>query len=119
MERITPSEAELTEYVIKQTKTYLPRKFQLEITEDCTLRCKYCFFTNEDFEKRKHNGLNMSDEVAYKAIDYYFNVYTDVFKALDSEQQKKILQIAPPNLNWWGGEPFLNFDLMRKTKKIF
>lgn len=117
--RVTPSAEETKKHAENQLNSYLPRKFSIEVTEDCTLRCKYCFFTTEDKNKRKHSPRIMHKSIAYQAIDYYFQIYVNAFSKLDSRQKSKVLQIAPPNLGWWGGEPFLNFKLIQQTQHYF
>ena len=53
--KIVPDEIELVNKILPSFKNYIPRKFILEITEECTLRCKYCFYTNEK-SLRKHSN---------------------------------------------------------------
>ena len=48
-----------------------PKRFVLEVTESCNLRCKYCFNTIGD-GNRVHTSRQMDEETAFAAIDYYF-----------------------------------------------
>ena len=116
--KLIPSESELPSLVKNQLDEFIPRKFALEITEKCTLRCKYCFFSNEN-NSRKHSNFQMSLSTAQKAINYYFQLYTRSFDKFPHEYRRKLLKIAPPNISWWGGEPLLNFDLIVESKKYF
>lgn len=93
----------------------LPRRFILEITEDCNLRCKYCYNTIGK-GKRVHANRKMTEDVAFTAIDYYFKTYTEKFSQVQPAEREIYLNKARPTLSWWGGEPFLNFELIKKTK---
>jgi len=62
----------------------------LFLTRDCTLECPYCYV------EHKYDSA-MSEEVAFKAVD--------LFVAENSEKAK---------LSFFGGEPLLQFDLIKK-----
>lgn len=94
------------------------RKFSLGVTEDCNYRCTYCKKTIANGYKG-HSKENLSEENACKAIDYYFHKYTSVFNKLSPDKKELLLQIIPPGLSWYGGEPFLNFDLIQNTARYF
>lgn len=94
------------------------RKFCLEVTEDCNFRCTYCQNTIST-EFRKHSKTNMTKEMAFKGIDYYFAKYTQLYSKLSDEKQELLRQIAPPTLSWYGGEPFLQFDLIKICVEYF
>lgn len=116
--KIVPDENELVNKILPSFKNYIPRKFILEITEECTLRCKYCFYTNEK-SLRKHSNNHISLDIAFKAIDYYYKMYTNLFKRVSIRNRKLVLKIAPPGISWWGGEPFTAFDIMKKSLDYF
>jgi uncharacterized protein len=99
-------------------KNILLRKFCLEVTEDCNYRCSYCKRTIAKDYKR-HSKNNLSEKNAYRGIDYYFEKYTAFFRKLSKEKKELLLEIIPPGLSWYGGEPFLNFGLIRKTADYF
>ncbi|MBN2207830.1 MAG: radical SAM protein [Candidatus Coatesbacteria bacterium] len=63
--------------------------------EDCNLRCKYCYVNHGDFSGVRRM---MARDVAKSSIDYL---------ALVSGEQKMC------HLNFFGGEPLLNFDLIK------
>lgn len=74
---------------------YTPvRTFMLYVTEECNLRCKYCFV-----EKRPRR---MTRETALRAVDFFFSQ--------DASGAAYDLQ-----LNFFGGEPFLEVDLMEQV----
>lgn len=114
--KLTPQRDEILDFVNYELANYIPRKFSLEVTEECTLRCKYCFYTNDDVTKRRHTFNNMKEDIAYKAIDYYYERYSSAIKKITPQSRDKVFSMLPPNLSWWGGEPLLNFDLIKKTK---
>ena len=65
------------------------------VTEDCNLRCKYCYMVH------KNNFRKMSFETAKKAVDY-------VLKARDIYSESSVIW------DFIGGEPFLEIDLIDK-----
>ncbi|MDR0810811.1 MAG: hypothetical protein LBN23_00820, partial [Paludibacter sp.] len=118
--KVVPDDCELENIVDYQLKSYFPRKFTLEVTENCNLRCKYCLFAREENGiTRKHTFCNMDIYTAKKAIDFYFNFYTSQLLKIPEDKQEKIASISPPRLSWWGGEPFLAFDIIKESKQYF
>lgn len=69
----------------------------LHICHDCNLRCKYCFAGTGDYKGHREF---MSEEVALKAIDFL----------IENSGNRKILET-----DFFGGEPLLNFDVVKKT----
>lgn len=116
LQQVVPEENHIEDIVIKRFKEYIPRKFVLEITEKCTLRCKYCFFSDKESE-RQHSNKDISYATMKNAVDYYFSVYIDAFKKISKEYHDYILKIAPPGISWWGGEPFINYGIIKESKK--
>ena len=114
--KIVPDKDEINYMIKSQIDEYIPRKLMIEITESCTLRCNYCFYTNQIDTKRKHSERKMDEKIAFKAIDYYYSQYTQSLNQIDSKYWTKIIEEIPPYLSWWGGEPLLNFNLIIKTK---
>jgi uncharacterized protein len=76
----------------------------LEVTENCNLRCRYCIYGEEVHNFRSFGMNNMSFETAKKAIDYFLSV-ADYERAL--------------SLTFYGGEPLINFDLIKKSTDYF
>lgn len=93
----------------------LLRKFCLQVTEDCNFRCTYCRRTITG----SHSKYNLSEEHAYQGIQYYFHKYTAFYDKLPAAKKELLLQIVPPTLSYYGGEPFLQFDLIEKTAAYF
>lgn len=69
----------------------------LHVAHDCNLRCKYCFASTGDF---KQGRKLMSFETAKKAIDFL----------IEKSLNRKNLEV-----DFFGGEPLLNFDVVKKT----
>lgn len=116
---ISPVDADALE---KQLKYYdeniLLRKFCLEVTQNCNYACRYCKRTIAA-EKGEASKLDMSEEIACKGIQYYFEKYTAFFQKLTEEKKALLLATVPPTISWYGGEPFLNFDLIQKSAEYF
>ena len=72
-----------------------PSSASLLVTEDCNMACKYCF------ELKGRNKKSMTEEIGYKSIDFLFN------NALETKSSHIYLML-------FGGEPFLQVDLMDK-----
>lgn len=71
----------------------------LVLTDRCNLACKYCFIENGALKGNPRYG-DMSYEIAKAGVDFFIN-------QLKSSVQKTII--------FYGGEPLLNFDIMKKT----
>lgn len=119
LDKLTPNKDQLRMILKKQIRNYVPRKLMIEVTEECSLRCKYCFFTNKESNRRKHSERTMPLDIAYRAIDYYYERYSSVLQCLTISEIESVVKKNPPNLSWWGGEPLTNFELLIKTKKYF
>ena len=78
-----------------QTNNFPITRASINITRRCNLKCKYCFT----------NGCttgDMSEEIAYKSVDFLIN------NAVKSGEK----QIE---IGFWGGEPLLNWELLKKV----
>jgi uncharacterized protein len=109
---------EIEEQLKYYDENVLLRKFCLEVTEDCNYRCTYCKRTIAKGYKG-HSKNYLSEEKARQGINYYFKKYTGFFNKLSDEKKKLLLEILPPSLSWYGGEPFLNFELIKKSADYF
>jgi uncharacterized protein len=81
-------------------KTWISPKITLMLTQSCNLRCKYCY--GGESGQYKTNGEYMSIETARKAINFLV---------------KNTSTIKNPvyHITFFGGEPLLNFDVLKKT----
>lgn len=73
----------------------------LQITQGCNLRCNYCVYGG-NYKQRLHSNLQMSEEMAFKAIDFFL------------EHSKNTPSLI---VGFYGGEPLLEYDLIKKCTK--
>jgi uncharacterized protein len=71
------------------------KKYTLSITQNCNLDCDYCYI------KKKNSVMPLS--IARRTVDYIFK---------NAEKSDKI------DINLFGGEPLLEFDLIKKIVDI-
>ncbi|MDD3601634.1 MAG: radical SAM protein [Defluviitoga tunisiensis] len=75
------------------------------VTEDCNMRCKYCTFSGNYENMREHRQIYMDGKLAKEAIDKYFK---------NLEKMKRINPYLKPTIGFYGGEPLLNFNLIKE-----
>lgn len=92
------SEDTYQDFVSDQFKMPL-KAMCLHIAHDCNLRCKYCFASTGDFGASRSL---MSLEVGKKAIDFLIK---------KSENRKNL------EVDFFGGEPLMNFEVVKKIIK--
>ncbi|MCP5049043.1 MAG: radical SAM protein, partial [bacterium] len=80
----------------------------LEVTQDCNLRCGYCIYHDHFKGKRNYSRESMSFDVAKKAIDFL------------KEHSFKSESVS---MGFYGGEPLMRFPFIRDcvgyAKEIF
>jgi uncharacterized protein len=81
-------------------------QLQLIVTEQCNLRCKYCAFSGSYANNRTHNDRYMGMDVAEKAIRRFH----EGFRAAKVRRPNMIAAVS-----FYGGEPLLNFHLIRSA----
>lgn len=77
----------------------------IEVTTNCNLRCKYCIFGESYKELRKHDVKKMPFDIAKKSIDMYFKEFY---------KSKKHNPNRTPIISFYGGEPLMNFSLIKE-----
>ncbi|MEG6521775.1 radical SAM protein [Desulfotomaculum sp. 1211_IL3151] len=77
----------------------------INLTEDCSLRCKYCYLSETYKYTRNRTKNKMSFEIGAKAIDYLFNILGPVSRKIPSKRAA---------ITFYGGEPLLSFPTMKK-----
>jgi len=76
-------------------------QISLQITQDCNFRCNYCVYSeNNNPLNRRHSKKKMSFDLAKKAVDFLLSHSRDV---------------TSPVIAFYGGEPLLEFGLLKKT----
>lgn len=77
----------------------------LNVTENCNMRCKYCYLS-EEYEFTRNRTSHMMDfQTAKKALDLFF----DKQRIIKQQNPGKAVAIS-----FYGGEPLLNLDLIKK-----
>ena len=72
----------------------------LQITQRCNFRCAYCVYSSDNQLNRAHSSAEMSYETACKAIDFLYEHSIDC---------------AEVGVSFYGGEPLLNFALVKSV----
>jgi len=93
-------------YDINKYKSELNNKINhlmIELTDKCNFRCKYCIYSNHYYNERKHGDTSINESAIKKAIEFFF--------ANSKGADKKVI-------NFYGGEPFIEFRKMKKTVEI-
>lgn len=80
----------------------------LIVTEDCNMRCKYCVFSDHYEGIKSYSEKAMSFDVACRAIE--------IFMKLHAERLKYGLR-HKPTITFYGGEPLLNYRLIKRIIK--
>ena len=88
---VPPSISDMPEKVKNPVITHL----NLFISQSCNLHCLYCYGGGGEYGEKSF----MDESTALKAIDWFVE---------QSEQEKKL------SLSFFGGEPLLNFPLIKK-----
>lgn len=78
----------------------------LKVTDGCNFRCKYCVYSEHYPHSVGYGKEKMDEDTAYKAIDYYLR---------GIRKQKKYIFDKKPYIAFYGGEPLLNFDVIRRS----
>lgn len=71
--------------------------FTILVTSECNLKCSYCY-------EGKKDNKNMTVDTADSVIEF-------IKQTLKESQDKKL------NINFHGGEPFLNFNILKYIKQ--
>lgn len=75
---------------------------QLEVTEKCNLRCKYCVYDTQNLAKRNHSNQDMSLRIGFAAIDYL---------------AKHSIDNDTVHITFYGGEPLICFPFIDSCVK--
>lgn len=78
----------------------------LIITNNCNMRCVYCVYSEMYPNTIPYKDKQMSFDVAVKAIEQYMRLH--------QIRERKGLN-KNPVINFYGGEPLLNFELIKKV----
>lgn len=79
-----------------------PEILVLELTQQCNFRCEYCIYSGHYKYERQHRNVAMSHGTIDKIVDVYFTK-----------------ENSPDYVSLYGGEPLLQFELIKYlVKKI-
>lgn len=87
-------------YSLERAVTTNMKSITLELTEKCNLRCKYCIYHPSHPNYREFGKENMKFEIAKKAVDLL---------------QKNSINEKDVYIGFYGGEPLLNFEVLKST----
>lgn len=94
------------ENLLDSVKQFGFSQLTLILTEECNLRCSYCIYSGNYSHNRKHENNFMSFDIAKKSCDDYLNSFY---------QSQNIFPLKVPVIGFYGGEPLLNYEVLKKT----
>lgn len=97
-------DGKITKEMIESNLVNLPQVV-FEVTSVCNLRCEYCCYSSgyQTFANREHGSLTFGKAKAM--LDYISSLTYD---------ERNSSQNVPLVISFYGGEPLLNFPLIRK-----
>lgn len=98
------TEEKIQEHLITNGNGF--RHLILIITDNCNLRCKYCIFSENYQLHRGYSLESMDFTTAKRAVDYYLKNFEEVQRRNPGRK---------PVIGFYGGEPLLNFDLIKEV----
>lgn len=78
----------------------------LNVTEDCNMRCKYCYWSEEYKYTRNRTSKKMDIQVAISALKKYFELMSQI---KEFNPGKKCA------ITFYGGEALLNYEVVKKV----
>lgn len=98
-DRPTSIEQALTPYLPVYMNTRVSG-IVLQVTQNCNLKCKYCSYAMNGLYNRTHSVQHMSWDIAKRAIDFL---------------KKHSGDLQNIRISFYGGEPMLNMQLIKKV----
>lgn len=96
-----PDAEDVKEWILREGLNQLT----LCATEDCNFRCTYCIYSDNYEYSRGYSYKHMNVETAMKAIDHFFSLL---------EEAKRYNPCKELAIGFYGGEPLLNFNLIKR-----
>lgn len=78
----------------------------LVLTGKCNMRCEYCVYCEKYPKEIGYSEEDMDIDTAFKAVDMYFSLHNE--KKLHGYRKQ-------PMINFYGGEPLIKFELIKKV----
>ncbi len=91
----------------------------LAVTENCNFRCRYCTYSGGYKDQRTHSNKKMSLKTARAAIDFLHETVKDEHISCDCDYHSEKQEDNRIGLGFYGGEPFLEFNLIKKSIEYF
>jgi len=99
------------------------RHLILNVSEECNLRCEYCYYTTGAPGERQHRKRFMTWEIARRSIEFFIAHSGGTWEAYTDYQRLPPGQSAgtgngiggPPCIGFYGGEPLLNWPVVKKS----
>jgi len=88
-----------------KSKMSIPSQLILKVTDFCNFKCTYCTYSDSNDDYSFEDERVMSDKIAISSIDYFF-------KLINSNE--RITRYGKKTISFYGGEPLLNFRLIKK-----
>lgn len=83
------------------------RSISVDLTEGCSLRCKYCF---QDLKSEKKENRKLTEQTMVDTINWIFDDKT-------SGEVTDVNKSGGLRIELWGGEPLHNWDILVKLVK--
>lgn len=99
----TPSNLESIESHLQESGF---SQITLKVTEQCNMRCEYCIYSEHYPDTKYYSDVYMEWETAKKAIDDYLAHFYHTWKRNNGRK---------PVIAFYGGEPLLGFNIIKKT----
>lgn len=80
------------------------RQILFEVTENCNLKCKYCFYGKYYNNHDERIAQNLSEKKAKYILDYFINIWNS---------NKNLSYKNVIGIDFYGGEALLNFPLIK------
>ncbi len=97
----TVQEADITKYLADGNIFQIV----INLTEDCNLRCRYCFLSEVYDYTRNRTSAKLELQTGIKALDLFFDMLKPIAHKIPGKQAA---------VTFYGGEPLLMFDILRK-----
>jgi uncharacterized protein len=92
----------------------------LNVSEQCNLRCSYCYYGGASEIERRHSSRMMTWETAKKALDFFLPRCQGTLAVWKAQIKDPSLARDPgdverPCVGFYGGEPLMNWPLVKRV----
>lgn len=91
----------------------------LSVTEQCNLRCAYCYYGSNRPGERQHSPRMMTWETAKRALDFFLPRSKWTLARWQNRTNAPTLpngdEVEPPCVGFYGGEPLVNWPLVKRV----